>query len=154
MISTDATRYVRSQPQLRTWVRNWTSGKYTELLEAVWTEASAKEGEVLDGGTKPVPHKVRMDSQDKALRILDAMRKLHGADAPTQTEVKVEAAPEAVEALVKSLSRDQGLDYDETVFDVVDAEVVHDAVEQAAHAEQVSGNAVGEDADGDEEWDH
>lgn len=66
--------------------------------------------------------------------------------------MKLEAAPEAVEALVKSLSRDQGLDYDETVFDVVDAEVVHEAVEQAAHAEQVSGNAVGEDADGDEEW--
>ena len=152
MISTDATRYVRSQPQLRTWVRNWTSGKYTELLEAVWAEASAKADAIPEGRTAPVPHKVRMDSQDKALRILDSMRKLHGADAPTQTEVKVEAAPEAVEALVRSLSRDQGLDYDETVFDVVDAEVVHDAVEQAAQAEQVSGNAVGEDADGDEEW--
>lgn len=151
MINLDATRYVRNQPQLRTWVRNWTSGKYTTLLEAVWDEASAKPDTVLEGSDKPVSHKVRMDSQDKALRILDSMRKLHGADAPTQTEVKVDAAPEAVEALVAALSAQSGLGYDETIFDI-DSEVVHEAVEQSAQAEKDSGDAVGHDADGDEEW--
>lgn len=151
MINLDATRYVRNQPQLRTWVRNWTSGKYATLLEAVWDEASAKPGEVLEGHSKPVAHRERMDSQDRALRILDSMRKLHGADAPTQAEVKIEAAPEAVEALVNALSAANGLGYDETIFDI-DAEVVHEAVEQSAEAERVSGNAVGHDADGDAEW--
>lgn len=140
MIQRDAARYVRNQPQLRVHTRRWIGERYTKLLDAVWDDAS--------NPTSPR----RFDAQDRAMRTLDSMRKLYGADAPTQTEVKVDAAPEAVEALVQALSKNQGLGYDVDVFDVVEAEVIHETVEQAEHDTEVSGNAVGDPAPGDEDW--
>ena len=145
MIQRDAARYVRSQPQLRVYVRNYISERYTKLLEANWDEATDRHS----------PKK--LENQDRVIRVLDSMRKLHGADAPTQAEVKVEAAPEAVEALVKVLSAQQGLGYDESIFDVIDAEVVHEMVSESEDATLDAGEMVGEsDEAGDgteEEWD-
>lgn len=138
MLASDAARYVRSQPALRTYVRNWISERYTKMLDADWEQATDKGH----------PHK--LEHQDRVLRILDSMRKLHGADAPVQTEVKVEAAPEAVEKLVSALASQQGLGYDDSIFDVVDAELVHEAAEQAPQATEVSGNAADQDQEGDE----
>lgn len=145
LLQQSVSRYVRSQPALRAYVRNWISSKYTKLLDADWDLAV---------GDRSDPNNVTMPSlehQDRAIRILDSMRKLHGADAPVQAEVKVEAAPEAVEKLVQALAAQQGLGYDVDVFDgdVVDAEVVHEAVGQSAQALEVSGNAV-EESDGDD----
>lgn len=140
MIQSDAARYVRNQPALRTYVRNFISERYMKLLDAVWDEATDKN------------HAFKLENQDRAVRILDRMERLHGAAAPTQAEVKVDAAPEAVEALVAALARQQGQGYDDSVFDVVDAEVVHEAVEETQRALEVSGNAVEEPQDGDEDW--
>lgn len=146
LLAADAQRYVRSQPALRVYVRNWVSERYTKLLEAVWDEATDKT------------HREKLENQDRALRILDRMTRLHGAEAPVQTEVKIDAAPEAVERLVNALAAGQGLGYDTSIFDsvndIVDAEVVHDAVEQShaaleAASEAVSGNAVAE-SDGED----
>lgn len=142
MLAQDTQRYVRNQPALRTYVRNYVSGKYTQLLDAVWTEATDRT------------HREKLENQDRALRILDRMARLHGAEAPTQTEVKVDAAPEAVERLVNALAAGQGLGYDVDIFDapdIVDAEIVHDAVEQSATALEVSGNQVEELQEGDED---
>lgn len=130
MLSEDAARYVRSQPALRTYVRNYISGKYNHLLEAVWDEATDKMH----------PHK--LENSDRALRILDRMAKLHGADAPVQSEVKVDAVPETVDAMVKLLAAQSGGAYDDSVFDIVDAEVVEDAAVEADERTAVSGNAV------------
>lgn len=132
MITTDTARYVRSQPSLRLWVRNYLSGKYADLLEAVWDEATDKN------------HREKLEHQDRALRILKEMKDLHGAAAPTQTEVSIEAAPDAVEALVAALSAQQGMGYDTNIFDTVPGEVVHQAAEAAHEAEAVSGNALGQ----------
>lgn len=151
MLQQDMQRYVRSQPALRTYVRNWVSSKYTELLDADWEQAVGKDAQGaprLVAGTQ-LPVGPSLEHQDRVIRILDSMRKLHGADAPVQTEVKVEAAPEAVEKLVQALAHQQGLGYDVDIFDedVVDAEIVHEAVEQSHTALEVSGNAV-EESDG------
>lgn len=141
MLSADTARYVKSQPALRTYVRNYISGKYTELLETVWDRATDDQ------------HVENLEAQDRALRILDRMGRLHGAEAPVQSEVKVESAPEAVEELVKRLASAQGLGYNMNVFDTVSGTVVHSdierAVEQSARALEVSGNAV-EESDGDD----
>lgn len=137
LLAADAQRYVRSQPALRVYVRNWISERYTGLLEAVWDEAVDKT------------HREKLENQDRALRILKEMSRLHGAEAPVQTEVKVEAAPEAVEKLVAALAASQGLGYDASIFDVVPGETVHEAHEQAVGELEVSGNAVGE-SDGDD----
>lgn len=137
MLASDAARYVRSQPALRTYVRNWISERYTKMLDADWEQATDAQH----------PHK--LEHQDRVLRILDSMRKLHGADAPTQTEVKVEAAPEAVEKLVSALASQQGLGYDDSVFDVVDAELVHEAAEASPGVTQVSGNDADQPQEGD-----
>ena len=132
MLQQDAARYVRTQPALRTYVRNWVSERYTQLLDAVWEDATDKNS------------RAKLESQDRALRILDKMAKLHGAEAPTQSEITVEAAPEAVEKLVEALAKAQGLGYDMNVFDgeVLDAEVVHTATIESAERTVVSGNAV------------
>ena len=148
MLASDAARYVRSQPALRTYVRNWISERYTKMLDADWEQATDKGH----------PHK--LEHQDRVLRILDSMRKLHGADAPVQTEVKVEAAPEAVEKLVNHLAASQGLGYDDGIFDIVDAdlvgEVVHEAAEAGPAATEVSGNeadqARPEDGEDGDDW--
>lgn len=137
MIATDAARYVRSQPQLRTYVRNWVSERYLTLLDAVWDDATAPsipegpDAPRSSGKVSAMGFDKKLASQDRAIRILDSMRKLHGADAPVQAEVKVEAAPEAVEALVNTLASVQGYAYDDTVFDMVEADVVHEAAQGA-----------------------
>lgn len=142
MLANETQHYVRTQPALRTYVRNYISGKYTSLLEAVW-----------DGAINP-NGKDQLERVDRAQRILAQMGRLHGAEAPTQTEVKVEAAPEAVERLVSALSAAQGMGYDTDVFDVEFTEDmtddVHEAVIQSAEALEVSGNAV-EESDGHDE---
>lgn len=136
ILAADAARYVRTQPALRAYVRNWVSERYTALLDTIWDEATD-------------PNRAsKLEAQDRAIRILERMTKLHGADAPAQTEVKVEAAPEAVEKLISSLAAQQGYGYDENVFDavaeVVDAEIVHEAAVESHEATLVSGNAVEE----------
>ena len=133
MLASDAARYVRTQPQLRVYVRNWVSGRYARLLDAVWDEATDKT------------HPNKLEHQDRALRILQQMTKLHGAEAPVQAEVKVEAAPEAVERLVSTLAAQQGLGYDAGIFDVVDAEVVDDAVDETSAALERAHDAVEHD---------
>lgn len=138
MLNREAQRYVRNQPALRTYVRNFISSKYTGLLEAVWDGAVDKQ------------RADQLEHVDRAQRILAQMGRLHGAEAPTQAEVKVDAAPEAVERLVSAIAAAQGLDYDVDIFDTVPGEVVHDAVEQSAAALEVSGNAV-EESDGHDE---
>lgn len=138
MLANETQRYVKSQPALRTYVRNYVSGKYSELLDAVWDEATDKK------------HPEKLDNQDRAIKILKDMARLHGAEAPTQTEVKVESAPEAIDQLVQRISAAQGMGYDMNVFDTVPGTVVHSAVEQSAAALEVSGNAV-EESDGHDE---
>lgn len=140
MLATDVARYVRSQPALRVYVRDWVSERYTKMLDAVWDEATDKN------------HPKKLEHQDRAMRILDSMRKMHGADLPVQTEVKIETAPEAVEKLVEALAGRQGLAYDASVFDVVDAEVVHDAVEEAEETLADSASHVGDDDEHDTDW--
>ena len=136
MLREDTARYVRTQPALRTYVRNYISGKYDKLLEAVWDEAT-------DRG-----HPKKLENQDRAVRILERMAKLHGADAPTQAEVKIETQPEAVEAMVKALAASQGMAYDDSVFDVVDAEIIHDGVEALVDP-GVSGNGMDDTDEGE-----
>jgi len=140
--SADMQRYVRSQPALRTYVRNYVSGKYTALLEAVWDEATDKT------------HAEKLENSAQALRILKEMSRLHGAEAPVQSEVKVESAPEAVEQLVSRLAAAQGLGYDMDVFDsvatTVPGTVVHQAVEQSDRALQAASEAV-EESEGDDD---
>ena len=143
LLQTHASRYIRTQPALRTFVRNWVSSKYMDMMEAnkdAFDENSPK----------------KLETQDRVLRILSDMRKLHGTDAPVQSEIKVDAAPEAVEKLVQSIAAKQGLGYDMNIFDndddIVDAELV-DAAQQQAHAALESASAaVEEPQDGDEEW--
>lgn len=138
LLSNEAARYVRNQPALRVYVRNFLSEKYTALLDAVWDEATDKKS------------KVKFEAQDRSLRILKEMGRLHGADAPTQTEIKVEAMPESVERVVAALAAGNGLGYDDTIFDTVPGEVIHQAATDAAEQLTVSGNAV-EESDGDDE---
>lgn len=141
MLTRDMSRYVRTQPALRVFVRNYISGKYTKLLDTVWDEATDKNATRM------------LEAQDRAVRILDRMAKLHGAEAPVQTEVKVDAAPEAVEALVQALAAAQGQGYDDSIFDrvddIVDAEVVHEAAEESALALEAASDAVEDPVEGE-----
>lgn len=137
LLNRDMARYVRNQPALRTYVRNYISGKYSALLEAVWDEATNKT------------HAEKLEHQDRALRILDRMAKLHGAEAPSQTEVKVDAAPEAVERLVNALAASQGLGYDDSIFDVVPGSLVHDVAQESHAALNASGNAADQPQEGE-----
>jgi hypothetical protein len=136
LLTQDAARYVRSQPALRTYVRNWISSKYMTMIETDWAQATdPKHGE-------------HLEHQDRVMRMLDGMRRLHGADAPVQSEVKIDAAPEAVEKLVAALAATQGLGYD---MDIFDADVVEDALAESDAALEVSGNAVSQPQEGDPE---
>lgn len=141
MLNEDMARYVRTQPALRTYVRNFISGKYTELLEAVWDEATDKT------------HPEKLENSAQALRILNKMGDLHGAAAPVQTEMKVEAAPEAVERLVSALAATQGLGYDMDVFDrvheTVSGQVVHNAAQQSLAALESASKEVERPQEGD-----
>lgn len=132
-------RYVRTQPSLRAFVRNYVSGKYTELLDAVWTEATDRN------------HKEKLDNQDRALRILKEMTNLHGAAAPTQAEVKIEQTNDAVDRLVQVMAAQQGKAYDPTIFDIVPGTVVHEAVEDSAVRTAISATAVEQPQPGDED---
>jgi hypothetical protein len=129
MLSTEAARYVRNQPALRTYVRNFISSKYLGLLEAVWDQ-SVDQTNVR-----------QLEYVDRSQRILAQMGRLHGAEAPTQSEVKVEATPEAVDKIVQAIAAGQGLGYDTDIFDLDPADI-HEAVIQADDATVVSGNAV------------
>jgi hypothetical protein len=140
MLQEDMARYVRNQPALRVFVRNFISARYTGLLDAVWDEATDKN------------HKEKLEHQDRALRILDRMAKLHGAEAPTQAEIQVSAAPEAVDKMVQAIASAAGLGYDTSIFDVVPGEMVHNAAIEAHDAEVVSGNSVSVPEDEDESW--
>jgi len=139
MILDKSARYVRTQPALRTFVRNYVSGKYTELLDAVWTEATDRN------------HKEKLENSAQALRILKEMTNLHGAAAPTQAEVKVEQSNDAVEALVRALAAQQGKAYDDSIFDIVPGKVVHDAVDDSATRLAISASAVEDPQPGDED---
>lgn len=134
ILASQTQMFVRNQATLRTFVRNYVSGKYTKLLDAVWDEATNKK------------HPEKLENQDRAIKILDRMARLHGAEAPTQTEVKIETAPEDVDRLVSAISKAQGLGYDVNVFDVVETEVgadgVHRAVESSLAALEASSVAV------------
>lgn len=138
LLNNDVSKYVRSQPALRIYVRNWLNEKWTALLEADWDIATDKN------------HSEKLEHQDRVFRILDRMERLNGASAPVQTEVTIDAAPEAVEKLVAALSATKGVGYDTSIFDVVDAEVVHDAAEAAHEGTVVSGNAL-EASDGEDD---
>jgi hypothetical protein len=138
MLNADVQRYVRSQPALRVYVRNWISERYTKMIDADWSAATDED------------HKEKLENQDRVMRMLDKMGRLHGADAPTQTEVKIEAAPEQVEKLVSALSAASGHGYDVSVFDIVDAEIVHDAVGESHAALERAAHDV-EESDGDDE---
>jgi hypothetical protein len=130
ILSEDSARYIRSQPALRVFVRNFISEKYNGLLEAVWNEATDRT------------HAEKLEHQDRALRILKEMARLHGAEAPTQAEIKMEASSDAVDAMVAAISAAAGKGYDTTIFDVVPGEVVHEAHEETQRAVEVSRNRV------------
>lgn len=140
LLQKDAARYVKNQPSLRTHARNFIGGRFMELMDATWPAAT------------DVADPKMLEHQDRAIRILDSMRKLYGADAPVQTEVKVEHAPEAVEQIISRIADAQGMGYDTAIFD---AEIVEDemseAVAQAHEAEQASYDAAGEDRPDDED---
>ncbi len=99
------------------------------MLEAVYDQATDKN------------HGSQLEYFDRAQRVLAQMGRLHGAEAPTQTEVKVESAPEAVDALVKRIAAAQGSGYDVDIFDV-DEEDIHEAVVLGEEAVVVSGNEL------------
>lgn len=139
MLAEETSKYVRNQPALRVFVRNFISNKYAGLLDAVYDDATDKTS------------KVRFEAQTASLRILKEMGRLHGAEAPTQTEIKVEATPESVERIVAALAAGEGLGYDDSIFDTVPGTVVHSAVDDTAAALEVSGNAV-EESDGHDEF--
>lgn len=138
LLMTETARYVRTQPALRIYVRNFVSEKYTKLLDNVWDRAMDEK------------HEANLDAHDRALKILNNMAKLHGAAAPTQTEVTVDAAPDAVERLVAALASAQGQGYDEAIFDVAFTEDVHEAAVESPRALEAASDAV-ENETGDDD---
>lgn len=138
MLTQDTARYVRSQPALRAYVRNWISEKYHGLLEASYDQATDKTNEK------------QLEFYDRALRTLNQMGRLHGAEVPSQSEVKLDAAPEMVQSMVEALAKQQGQAYDPTIFDdVMDAEIISDSHEESIKAlEQASEHVT----DGEEDF--
>lgn len=145
MVTNGAGRYVRTQPALRVWVRNWINAKYTEMIDANWDVASDPN------------HPDKLDNQHAVIKMLTGMERLHGAAAPTQSEVKVEHSHDAVELLVRRLSEQQGQGYDVSIFDdddTVDAEVIsdtdiHASADNALAALEAASRNVGLDQDDD-----
>lgn len=138
MLQNDAQRYVRSQPALRVYVRNFVSKHYADMLEVNLPIA-------LDP-----THAEKLDHQDRNIKILDKMARLHGAEAPIQSEVKVEQAPEAIDRIVAALASQGGLStYDADVFDL-DEDDVTEVIEDAQVALEVSGNAIDDEAEDEE----
>lgn len=112
MLNESSARYVRTQSSLRIWTRNYLSGQYAKMLE-------------VDMPIATDPNRADMlEHQDRAIRILSQLAKLHGAEAPSQSEVKVETAPEAIEKMVERLSRERGTGFDLEVFDLDDDDIV------------------------------
>lgn len=117
MLAKDVARYVRSQPALRAFVRNWISEKYNGLMDASYPQAIDKTNEK------------QLEYYDRVLRTLNQMGRLHGAEMPVQSEVKLDAAPEVVQAMVEAIAEKQGFGYDDSVFDeeeIEDADIVED----------------------------
>lgn len=138
MMLRDAGAYVRTQPALRGYARNFIAEKLTGLLEGVYEEATDRT------------HPLKLENSQQSLRILKEMSNLFGAAAPTQSEVTVDAAPEAVERLVAKFSAQQGVAYDMDVFDV-EVEEVHEAHDQAVLALEQASDAVDAVVDEDED---
>lgn len=138
MLTRDTARYIKNQPSLRTFVRNYISGQYLELLGPVMPKAKNPNDPLF------------LESQDRALRTLDRLAKLHGAEAPVQKEVTIEAAPEAVEKLVQALADRSGLGYDADIFDAEFEEDVADAVEQQHAALEAASAEVERPSEGDD----
>lgn len=138
LLTQNTARYIKNQPSLRAYVRNYISGQYLELL-----------GPVMPKATDP-SDPLFLESQDRALRTLDRLAKLHGAEAPVQKEVTIEAAPEAVEKLVAALADRSGLGYDESIFDGEFEEDVADAVEQQHAALEAASAEVERPSEGDD----
>lgn len=137
MLQQDAQRYVRSQPALRIYVRNFISKHYADMLAVDMPIATDPNNDTM------------LEHQDRAIKLLDKMGKLHGAEAPVQSEVKVEQAPEAIDKIVQALAAQAGRAYDMDVFDI-DEDDVTEVVDAITDELEVSGNAL-EDSDGDDE---
>lgn len=136
MLVRESGRYIRTQPALRAYARSLISEKTAGLLEATYDQAiDTKRPDQLD----------YVASVQKTLRDL---ARLHGADAPTQTEVTVGASDETVEALVATLAQGKGLAYNDDVFDL-DPDDVEEIVE-ASHREVEAAHDAVEDSDGDD----
>lgn len=135
MFEREAGRYIRTQPALRAYARNMISEKTMGLLEATYDQAV---------DTKRPDQLEYVASAQKTLRDL---ARLHGADAPTQSEVTVAASDETVEALVNSLAQGKGLSYDMDVFDL-DPEDVEEMVEQSHAALEASEATLDQDTSG------
>lgn len=136
MLTRDVGRYVRSQPALRVYVRNFISEKYLGLLEGVYSQATDKT------------NKDQLEFFDRAARVLSQMQRLHGAEVPAQSEIKVDAAPEMVQTMVEALAKQQGLGYTVDIFDDIEEADVIEAHDLAVEALEASGEAV---VEGDED---
>lgn len=139
MLNADSTRYIRSQPALRQWVRRWASGKYSELLGSVWDQAVNPN------------HREQLAYQDRARPLVERITKLHGAEAPTQAEVKIEQAPESVQRIVDAIAASQGMGYDVDIFDTPD--VVDGVLVDETHAAEIR-SAEQADSDQPEDEEH
>lgn len=142
MIAADTGRYVRSQASLRIWVRNWISAKYAAMIDTDWDAAT-------DNNRPDM-----LDHQDRVDRFLRSMARLHGADAPTQTEVKVEAAPESIERMVAALAAQRGQGYDADIFDIDEddiTEVAHENHSSALAALEAASERVERPVEGEVE---
>lgn len=137
ILNQDVARYVRSQPALRVFVRNFISEKYLGLLESSYPQATDKG------------HEKQLEYYDRVLRTLQQMGRLHGAEVPSQSEVKVDAAPELVQAMVDSIAEKQGLAYDLDVFDDIEEADIVEAHEEAKAALADASEMVGEGDDED-----
>ncbi len=143
ILNAETARYVRTQPALRKWVRNWISGKYSEMIEANW-----------DHAISPTSAE-RLENQDRVIKMLTAMERLHGAAAPTQSEVKVDATPELVQKVVDKLAAATGGGYDVDIFDVDEDDItgtIHDAPAEALAALEAAAAEADEPQPGETTW--
>jgi hypothetical protein len=142
MINEETARYVRNQPSLRRWVRDYVSGKYKEIIDTDWKIATDAK------------HPEHLDHQNVAIKALERLARLHGAEAPTQSEVKVEATPETIDAVVARLAASQGQGYDADVFDVevLDEQQVHESATQALAQIESSAHEVEQPQEGDDDY--
>lgn len=143
MITRDSARYVRTQSALRQYVKAFVSEKYMGLLDAHYDQATDKS------------HTHQLEHSAQSLRILKEMTNLYGAAAPTQTEVKVEAAPETVQKMVDALAAGEGLAFDTSVFDTVPGEVIREAVVESHQVTERAEAAIDSpdpDEEGDDPW--